>query len=218
MNDINLDDLNLFAKFVKSTEFDYKNYYYIPYFISSPCYIRKINRKNEAFLPLYILLLNKNDFKKYSIKKTHINWKSIHYYQTYTYLTDNGQSAKLLEQLPIFKNYFRDEYITVNPENIKIKKLKDLIKEGFYKDLHSIINNKLKNEVFIEFNFEKRRYLISGVELVRFFYAKAQKDSLLNVLLHPEGLSLLYRDITTSISEFYLRLKNPCAKVDGDNP
>ncbi|MFY9074076.1 hypothetical protein OZZ08_03860 [Malaciobacter mytili] len=213
MNQINLDDINLFSNVIKTLAVDQKNYYYIPYFISSPRIVFKENKKNDAYLPLYILVLNKTNLEDYRIEKVDINWHAIHYYQTFTYVTEDF-NAKKLEEITKYKKYFKTEDITINPNETKFVKLKDVIKEGFYKDLKSTIDSKLENEYFLEFKSNGKKYFISAIEVVRYFYAKAEKDSLLNVLFHIEGTRLLYNNISVSSTNINLYLKNDCSKDD----
>lgn len=54
MNSLNIDDLKLFSNVVKTLAVDHENYYYIPYYIGSPEYWYKINKKNDAFLPSFL--------------------------------------------------------------------------------------------------------------------------------------------------------------------
>lgn len=224
MNSINFDDLNIFENFIKTTTFNYNNYYYIPYFIASPVYVFKEGKKNDAFLPLYLLILNKKDKKDFSFKLLHISWHAIHFYPLFTYI-EKDYSLNSFEKEKKFKSFFDDEVLDINPNEVKKISFKDVLEEGFFKYFLGSVDEKLENEVFYEFysknkkskdkNEKPKKYIISGIELVRYFYAKSAKNSLLNSLFYKErGLDLLYNELYISATEYRMYLKNDCNKDD----
>lgn len=217
-NNFNIEDLNLFEKFFKDKTADFQNYYYIPYLLLSPIYQYNKNKNYDAYMPLIILVKNKKDINDYKFISYHINYSSMDFFPLFTYVNiDANKSLSNLSDLENFKNYFERCTIEISPLNVEEITLKDVMESSlFYKKYNSYATEKDKKEKFYRFQDSKngKTFILSAIELVRFFYTYGTSDSLRRALLHPMGIELLINNAHLTMEGYNVVLKNECEKVD----
>lgn len=211
----NISDLNLFKKFFKNKTIDFKNYYYIPYLLLSPIYKYNEKKNHDAYMPLIIMIKHKTDKKDYRFEEIHINYSSLDFYPLFTYIKNKSLSA--LNNLKSFEKFLTKKVIKINPLDVEEMTLEEVTESSyFYRKYKPFLTEHSKKEKFYKFEDlkEDKTYIISSIEVVRFFYTYGKFKSLGKALLHPMGLNLLIDNMYQTVEGYHLKLHNDCKKDD----
>lgn len=216
MDIISSEKINTFYNYLKDYGNKPDNEIHLLYLITSPKKIYKnslINKKNDAIVTAIVLIKKGTS---YCFEEVQFNWSSIDLLRIFNKI-DNEKCMSFIGESSNYKHLFKKMInLRVNMADVSEIKLVDVIKKyGFYTKLTPELINKYENERFLLFHSNNIKFIVSCVEVLRYFYCYSFGDSLKQAIFHPSGLHHIVKTCIKKNENVYeLYLQSLCEMND----